>query len=739
MPGKPDHHQQNSGAPEERRARVAVMLPLPFQGALDYLVPDDFTVTPGDFVRVPLGGRHVIGVVWDSEGDHQVAVEKLKAVLARLDVPPMPESLRRFISWVAAYNMAGPGAVLRMAMNVPEVFEPAPTRTAYVRGGPWPERMTPSRNHLREILIDDQPRSVRALMELALVGEGTVRGLIKEGALLPVEIAADMPFERPDFETDGPDLSTDQRAAADEMAAAVRQGGYRTFLLEGVTGSGKTEVYFEAIIEALRDPQAQILVLLPEIALTSQWLDRFHARFGAAPVEWHSDLSQSQRRRAWMAVASGEARVVVGARSALFLPFANLKLLIIDEEHDAAFKQEEGVIYNARDMGVVRASLCGLPVVLASATPSLETVVNAQTGRYTRLHLADRHGGADMPEIAAIDMRANPPPRGQWLSPPMRDALISAFSAGQQSLLFLNRRGYAPLTLCRTCGHRMECPNCTSWLVEHRFEGRLQCHHCGYSCAVPSACPACNTADSLVPCGPGVERVAEEVAHLLPDARLMILTSDVATSPSKTAALVSQVTNHEIDVIIGTQIVTKGYHFPKLTMVGVVDADLGLGGGDLRATERTYQQLAQVAGRAGRELLKGRVYLQTYSPDHPVMQALVQGDWAAFLDREAEQREAHGMPPFGRLVSLIVSGPDQSAVVAMARALGKTAPRVAGVSVLGPAPAPLALLRGRHRYRLLLKARKQTNIQALVRDWLRRTRPEKGVRVQIDIDPMSFM
>jgi primosomal protein N' (replication factor Y) len=733
-------NSQNQPFARQPARTIGVLLPLPFAEPFDYLAPPELALAPGDFVTVPLGSRSVTGVVWDAGIAHEagVAPEKLKSIAARLDVRPMPENLMRFIAWVAAYSMSPMGAVLKMAMNVPEAFEAAPQRIQYVRGGAWPERMTPARKQLQEMLIDDIPRSVRDLMELALVGEGAVRGLITEGTLLPIEVAADQPYAAPDPDARGPSLSDGQATAAAELMESVRAGGYRTYLLEGVTGSGKTEVYFEAIAEALRETNAQILVMLPEIALTSQWLDRFQARFGAMPVEWHSGLGQSQRRRAWTGVANGTARVVVGARSALFLPFINLKLMIVDEEHDAAFKQEEGVIYHARDMAVVRASLLAIPIILASATPSLETVINAQSGRYTRLHLPDRHGGAEMPEMTAIDMRLNPPARGQWLSPPLREALIGTYEAGEQTLLFLNRRGYAPLTLCRSCGHRMECPHCSAWLVEHRFQGKLQCHHCGFAAPVPAACPACAAIDSLVPCGPGVERVAEEVAALLPDARLMILTSDVATSPAKTAALVAQITNHEIDVIVGTQIVTKGYHFPKLTMVGVVDADLGLNGGDLRAGERTYQQLAQVAGRAGRELLKGRVWLQTFAPDHPVMEALVSGDWQAFLEREAEMREAQGMPPFGRLAALIVSGEDHAAVAVFARALARSAPRIKGVSVLGPAPAPMALLRGRHRYRLLLKAPKQTNIQALLREWISLMPRNAKVRLQIDIDPQSF-
>ncbi len=718
------------------------MLPLPFDGPLDYLVPDGISLAVGDFVSVPLGSRKVNGVVWArAQGD--VATDRLKYILERHDIPPMREDLRKFLDWVANYNMASPGATLRMAVSVPDVFGEPVTQTLYRRGGVWPDRMTAAREQVKEVLIDDQPRSVRDLMELALVGEGVIRGLIREQTLLPVDVAVDEPFEQPDPGMDGHVLSGDQRAAAEQISGAVGALCYKPFLLEGVTGSGKTEVYFESVAAALQREGGQVLVLLPEIALTAQWLDRFQQRFGAPPAQWHSDMTAGQRRRTWMGVATGDARVIVGARSALFLPFRDLRLIIVDEEHDGAFKQEEGVIYHARDMAVVRASTGKLPIVLASATPSLETVVNAQTGRYTRLHLADRHGGAEMPDIQAIDMRQTPPDRGQFLSPPLKEALIAGFAAGEQALLFLNRRGYAPLTLCRACGHRMECPNCSAWLVEHRFDSRLQCHHCGFSARRPTECPSCHEEDSLVPCGPGVERIAEEVSHIMPDARMMVLTSDVATSPSKTAALISQVTNHEIDIVIGTQIVAKGYHFPKLTLVGVVDADLGLNGGDLRAGERTSQQLAQVAGRAGREQTKGRVLMQTYLPEHPVMEALVSGDREAFMAREASMRESLGMPPFGRLVALIVSGPDQAAAIATARELSRTAPKGQGISVLGPAPAPMSLLRGRFRFRLLMKADKQTAVQPLVRAWMQRARisggGHKSVRVQIDIDPMTFM
>jgi len=502
---------------------------------------------------------------------------------------------------------------------------------------------------------------------------------------------------------------------------------------------GKTEVYFDAVAEAL-DQGKQALVLVPEIALTAQWLSRFRQRFGADPAQWHSELTQAQRGHTWRAVAAGTARVVIGARSALFLPFADLGLVVVDEEHDTSFKQEEGVIYNARDMAVVRANLGGIPAVLASATPSLESVINVGSGRYGELTLPDRHAGASLPDVAMIDLRTQPPARGRWISGQLEDALHKTFDAGEQAMLFLNRRGYAPLTLCRTCGHRMECPRCSAWLVEHRHKkySRLECHHCGHQIPAPEACPECEATESLVACGPGVERLAEEAAELFPEARQAIAASDTLKNPAALATLVKRIEDHDVDLLIGTQVVAKGHHFPMLTLVGVVDADLGLAGGDLRAAERCYQLLYQVAGRAGRAGRPGRVLFQTYLAEHPVMAALASGDRDRFLEAEAASREAAGMPPFGRLAALIVSGRHESQVDGVARALGRAAPDMTGVRVLGPATAPMALLRGRHRQRLLLIAGRNVNVQRVVRDWLGRVRTPNAVRVQIDVDPYSF-
>ncbi len=509
-------------------------------------------------------------------------------------------------------------------------------------------------------------------------------------------------------------------------------------MLEGVTGSGKTEVYLEAVAQCLAE-RRQALVLLPEIALSSQWLERFAARFGVAPAVWHSDLSPRIRRTTWRAVADGLAPVLVGARSALFLPFPDLGLIVVDEEHETAFKQEEGVIYHARDMAVVRAQLTAAPCVLVSATPSLETVANVETGRYRRLTLKARHGGARLPEVAAIDLRLTPPERGQFLSPPLVAAIAETLSRGEQAMLFLNRRGYAPLTLCRACGTRMQCPNCTAWLVEHRGRGVLQCHHCGQAEPIPPLCPTCGAAHSLTPIGPGVERITEEAAARFPDARRLVMASDTLPGPHAAAEAARAIAAREIDLIIGTQIVAKGWHFPHLTLVGGVDADLGLAGGDLRAAERSVQLLHQVGGRAGRAEAPGRVLLQTFAPDHPVMRALVAGDLAAFMAEEAAMRRPGHWPPFGRLAALIVSAAASADADAAAAALGRAAPRGPGVVVLGPAPAPLAILRGRHRRRLLLKTRRDIAVQPLLRDWLARAAVSARARVDVDVDPVSFL
>ena len=712
------------------------MLPYPFAGPFDYCVPPTLDPAPGDIVLVPLGRRQEIGVVWDRGSGEVIAEQRLKPISALIDAPALPASLRAFIDWVAAYTITPPGEVMAMALRVPALTAPV-VATGYLPGGAN-HPTTPARTKVLAILSDGTARTAAELARAAAVSPGIVATMARAGLLRKVPLHQESGFSTPDPARPGPTLNDEQQQAAQTLRAAVHARAFSATLLDGVTGSGKTEVYLEAVATCLAAGR-QCLVLLPEIALSAQWLDRFVSRFGVTPAVWHSDLSQRVRRQTWRAVAAGTAPVLVGARSALFLPFPDLGLIVVDEEHETAFKQEEGVIYHARDMAVVRARLASAPVVLVSATPSLESLTNARAGRYRHLELTARHGGASMPEVELIDLRAHPPARGRFLSTPLVEAVHTTLARAEQAMLFLNRRGYAPLTLCRACGHRMHCPNCSAWLVEHRTRGQLQCHHCGHAEPIPPNCPVCRAEASLVPVGPGVERITEEARALFPTARLLVMASDTMDGPAAAAAAAKAIEQREVDLVVGTQIVAKGWHFPHLTLVGVVDADLGLAGADLRAAERTMQLLHQVGGRAGRATHPGQVLLQTYTPNHPVMAALAASDLAGFMQAEAAARAPGHWPPFGRLVALIVSSLDRAAADAVAGDLGRTAPQQPGISVLGPAPAPLALLRGRHRRRLLLKLRRDIAPQPLLREWLARVPRPSSVRIDIDVDPVSFL
>jgi len=723
------------------KAVVGVLLPLPLAGAYDYKLPPGTSAVRGALVSAPLGNREVLGAVWGA-AEGTVGDNRLKIAVPLEGAPALPPRLCDFIDWVADYTLNPPGAILAMALRSRGAFEPESRRIAYVRGSTTPPRLSAGRARALDVAGDGLARSIAGLAEDAGVSPAVIRGLVQAGALIPTELPEFAPFQEPDATFTEPVLGADQASAAAALREAVTEKKFHTFLLDGVTGSGKTEVYFEAIAQTLKTGR-QALILLPEIALTIQFLERFAARFGVRPCEWHSDLSQKERRRAYRAVMKGEARVVVGARSSLFLPFPELGLVIVDEEHEQAFKQQDGAIYHARDMAVVRARIEDCPVVLSSATPSLESFVNAQSGRYTHLKLPSRHGAAEMPQVRLIDLRHEKDApdvehKAQWLSPPLRAALEKVLAAGEQAILFLNRRGYAPLTLCEACGHKFTCPHCSAWLVEHKYKKRLACHQCGYELPMPSVCPQCNETGTLIPCGPGVERVAEEFAHFFPKARFSIASSDTLHGPAETQAAIRAFARREVDVLIGTQIVAKGHHFPQLTLVGVVDADLGGSDGDLRARERTFQLLHQVSGRAGRAEKPGLVLLQTRNPEDAVMQALVKGDRDGFYEQERQFREASQSPPFGRLAALVISGYDGDVVRDIARQLGKTAPSARDVKVWGPSPAFYALLRGQTRERLLVQAARGVDVQAYLKAWLTAVKVPAAVRVAVDVDPVSF-
>jgi primosomal protein N' (replication factor Y) (superfamily II helicase) len=723
--------------------RVPVVLPLALNQTYSYALPEGMTATPGAFVLVSFGPQARIGIAWDAPVDvtaKPAREGKLKCISGVLaEVPPLPALSLRFAEWIARYTLAPLGMVARMMMPPPALFERQQPRFGVRRnaGAPPPVRMTPARKRALEIADDGLIRAKGALAAQAQCSLPVIDGLVAAGALVEVAIP-ERRFAQPNPGHGAPVFSDSQERTVHAMHAAA-SGAFSVTLLDGVTGSGKTQVYFEAVAHTLRRGR-QALIMLPEIALTSQFMDRFAERFGCEPVEWHSALSATERARAWRAASTGEARVIVGARSALFLPFNELGLIVVDEEHDSGFKQEDRVHYQARDMAVVRAKLGDFPVVLASATPSIESHVNARQGRYRHLELPARYSGVELPQVTSIDLRQTPPERGTWLSPLLVEAMGETLARGQQVLLYLNRRGYAPLTLCRSCGHRIECPQCTAWLVEHRYRGRLNCHHCGFALRIPEKCPKCAAPEALVACGPGIERIAEEVGQRFSGARLALLSSDLVPSLVDMRLLIKDIEQGHSNIIIGTQMVAKGHHFPQLALVGVVDGDLGLGQADPRAGERTFQLLHQVTGRAGRAQAVGRGLIQTYMPEHPVMQAIITGDREAFLEREIRQRQVALLPPFGRLVSLIVSARERELAELWARDIARRAPAAHRIEVLGPAEAPLAVVRGRHRWRLLVKAPRELDVQAYVRAWLD-TLPKApaDLRLTVDIDPYSFL
>lgn len=717
---------------------VPVLVPMPADRPYSYVVPDGASVEPGSIVRVPLGPREVAGIAWDGECEG-IDPKKLRPIAEVFDCPALKPEIRRFIEWVSSYTLSPPGMVARMALRAPAAFDPEPPVEGLRVTRTPPDRMTGARRRVLDLAGDGLGWTRSGLAHAAGVSASVIDGLRAQGVFETIELPPRPVVAAPVAGYAQPKLTCDQKEAAERLRASVAGKGFAVNLLDGVTGSGKTEVYFEAIAEAL-DRGRQVLVLVPEIALTQQFLERFQDRFGAKPAEWHSDLTPRMRERVWRQVAEGGVRVVAGARSALFLPFRDLGLIVVDEEHDPAYKQEDRVFYNARDMAVVRGSIGGFPVVLASATPSIESRVNAEQGRYRRLALPARYADAALPDIHAIDMRRAPPARGGFLSPALIDQINGTLARQEQSLLFLNRRGYAPLTLCRVCGHRFQCPNCSSWLVEHRFRGQLVCHHCGHSEPRPEVCPECGTFDHLAACGPGIERIAEEIDQHFPEARVIVLSSDLMGGVKRLRLELEAVANGDADIVIGTQLVAKGHHFPNMTLVGVVDADLGLANGDPRAAERTFQLLSQVTGRAGRTGKRSHGFLQTYQPDHPVMQAIVSGDAEAFYRREIDERRKTGLPPFGRLASIIVSAVTRGEAESHARELRRAAPASNAIDVLGPAEAPLALVAGRHRFRLLVHGERSADMQGFLRAMLAAGPKSRGsVRVQVDIDPQSFL
>ncbi|CAK7192497.1 Primosomal protein N' [Commensalibacter sp. Nvir] len=736
---------------------IPVLLPYPFQTPFYYTVPSDLQIIPlgpGNLIKVPLNGRKEIGVVWHDSTlpktlsipqDNIKKIKKFKPILSILPLPPLPLSLLQFVDWVAAYTLSPRGSVLAITLRGIQkiVNEKANPKKGWVISNSKHDLNGIPRTKAREKTLaylkrQQDPKTTLQIVKEAQVSPSVIKNLHQQGILEEKYLAEKSIFQKPNIHFNHITLNAEQQVSTQFLNQKIQENQFSATLLQGITGSGKTEVYMEAIADCINIGKVS-LILLPEIALSSQWINRFEKRFGVKPALWHSDLTEKQRRLTWQAALRNEISVLVGARSALFLPLNNLGLIIVDEEHESSFKQEEGIIYHARDMAIVKATLSKCPIVLVSATPSLETLVNAKQKKYHHLTLTQRHGEARLPNIEIVNMRHDPPNRGLYLSPRLVKATKKILGKKEQILFFLNRRGYAPLTLCRACGFRMECPHCSAWLIEHRAQNKLICHHCDYSIPFPKECPHCLEKESLVPIGPGIERITEEARTTFPDAKILIMSSDTLTSPIATAEAIKLITQHEVDLIIGTQIVAKGWHFPYLTLVGVIDADLGLSGADLRASEKTLQLLHQVSGRAGREQIVGTVMLQSYLADHPVIKALAKNDFDEFMRYEANERKEGFWPPYGRLTAIIISADDEETTKHTAYELSLHSPKIDSVLVLGPTAAPLALLRNRYRQRFLIRSKKNLAIQPVIRQWLSCIKIKKGVKIEVDVDPISFL
>lgn len=721
---------------------VGVLLPLPFDEPFDYRCDEELQT--GTFVRVPWGKTETVGVVWCRKDGSDCLPEKIKPIIKKYNFKPINKKLIEFIKFVSQYNMAPLGMVLKMVVSVKQAFEDEPSEAFYELSGKTLAEAKLKNSDARWHVIDLLKHGAYTKAEIcrgAGCGASVVSGLAKAGVLRERKRVKKKNYSEPEPDFVSVKLTDEQQSAADDVVRKIGKG-FSVTLIDGVTGSGKTEVYFEAAAEALKQGK-QVLILVPEISLTAQWLSRFEQRFGVKPACWHSGLGVRERADAWIAAVEGRARVIVGARSALFLPYPELGLTVIDESHDHSFKQEDFVNYQCRDMAVVRAKTEGFPLILSTATPDLETVVNVENGKYDAVYLTRRFAGANLPEIKIVDLKKDRPQKGtwgvSWLAPTLVDALKDNLDKGEQSMLFLNRRGYAPLIVCRDCGYRIQCPHCTAWLAEHKSSGKLVCHRCGYMTNKPKRCPDCGSEDGLTACGPGVERIAEEVSARFPEARVKVLSSDTTSSVAELSKVFEQMEKGGLDILIGTQILAKGHHFPELTLVGIVDADLGLMGSDLRAAEQTFQLLSQVAGRAGRGGKSGEVVVQTLYPENAVLQALADNDRERFLELEKQTRQLLSMPPYGRLAALIVSSDKALLAEKTAVALGRTAPNNDYITTLGPAPAPVFMLRNRYRFRLLLKTARSINIQEVLKVWLAKVGIPGSVRVEVDIDPYSFM
>ena len=711
-----------------------ISVALPFNVASIFHYSHSHAIEPGTYVRVPLGNKTVTAITWE-DVPCDLELSKLKPITACFDLPIMQPSLRRTLEKTALYNCASLGNCLKLALPCPTIDQKKKTIVQYVTSPTIGKNvtLTPKRQKILTICSDDTLPRTRADLIEAGCSIAVINSLVAAGALMKQDVSYD--YSRNHKLRPKPPIFTEKQQVALQRIAQEMTTASPRIVLDGATGSGKTEIYFQQV-EAVLQAGRQALILLPEIALSLQIIKRAAARFGIEPTLWHSSMTPAARQQALLHIIHGGASLIIGARSALFLPYKDLALIVVDEAHDASYKQDDGVMYHGRDMAVLRATQEQIPIILATATPSCETVENINNGRYSCITLERRRTQAELPLIHLVAMQQETLPKHHFVSRTVIDAVKTTLDMGKQSLLFLNRRGYAPLMLCRTCGYHHQCPHCSSWLVYHESRNMMQCHHCGFHDGVPTACPECQaTKDHLILCGPGVERVYAEVKQHFSDARIEVLSGDT----KGLAKLMTAMQRGDIDIAIGTQLLAKGHHFPHLETVGIIDADAGLAGSDMRAAEKSYQLLHQLAGRAGREKTRGNVYMQTYQSEHPMMQALQHWDRDTFITTELENRKQALMPPYGRLAALIIEGKDERLAANIASHLHQHKPQYHDVLVLGPAPAPMYKLRNKYRHRFLVRAPKAVDVQRIMLNWKALVRVPNSITVKIDIDPINFM
>lgn len=722
---------------------IHILLPLPVESSVYcYRIPDYVSVPPlGIFVSVPVKSRKMIGIVWKKKIDDRMALEKIKWVSKIHWDYRLPENLVRMIRFVSAYTMSPLGAVLKLAMPAPETIVHPPYTATYSLQKPTVKctRLTPARKRILRAL-EPSPLQKSSLMKLSKTSKATIDRLTQLG-IIRESRTLDIPRQEfPKGLDTNIALSPEQQKATDTIAKYFKT--FKSIVLDGVPGSGKTEIYFKSICQVLRD-NGQVLVLLPEIALSEQWLERFAQRFGIKACVWHSKITQKNRREIWIGVAHGAIKIVVGARSALYLPFTHLGLIVVDEEHETTYKQESGVLYNTRDMAIKRASIAACPILLCSATPSLETWHNIKKRSYVHIEIPRRFSGNPSPKITLLDTTTEKMERGKYMAPTLHKHVKNTLENGLQTLLFLNRRGYAPLLVCTSCGYKFECRNCRSWLVFHQHNRKLLCHHCDYALEEPFLCLGCGSDNTFFSQGAGVERICKEVRQQHPSARTYIATSETLNTIDRTRDFLRKMERGHIDIVISTQILAKGYHFDKLTLVGVIDGDMILKGGDLRAGERTFQMLHQVIGRSGRKIAVGQAFIQTQDPENPVLTALADDKRNTFLDKELAQRRYYRQPPFARLIAIIVTDTDVIRCQKVSDMLKKKAPIIKNMRIFGPAEPYMSYLRGRYRRRFLINVSKIIDNRLLtqeIQQWIAEIKPlDRATRIQIDVDPQSFL